>query len=92
MATAIPTEELVDCCGEPYTMIVKAHVDAEEYRRLYAEVRGYEAPPGEYVRQRWGRWIPVARSQRAGPERMLHPAKPGERGAFPYTENTRDLP
>ena len=36
-------EELIGDNGEVYPIIVKAHVTAEEYRRVYASVRGHEA-------------------------------------------------
>lgn len=88
-------ERLMAECGEPYTVIVRGHVSAEEYGRHYTAELDRPAPPDETIRHSWGRWVPIppARCDEDYPiVRWLHPADPHERGAFPYTETTRDLP
>lgn len=91
-ARAIP---LIGESGDTYTIIVRGHVEPEEYRRLYESELDRGAPEPHEIIHSWGRWIPVPPSRRHEDypiKYFLHPAKPHSRGAFPYTENTCDLP
>lgn len=84
---------LIGESGEVYTIIVRGHVAVDEYQRIYADWFGYPRPETERIRHTWGRWIPVPRRSDSYPIKyFLHPAEPNTRGAFPYTENTVDLP
>lgn len=80
--------------GETFTIYVHGHVTAEDYRRIYASELDREPPDADEIVHSWGRWVPVPKGSpdRAAFSRMLYSAKPGARGAFPYTENTRDEP
>lgn len=85
---------LVGESGDAYTVIVRGHVGVEAFQEAYAGELGREAE-ADAIQHSWGRWIPIPASRRHAEYpivRWLHPADPHARGAFPYTEHTRDLP
>lgn len=94
---AAPRSKVIDMYGMDggrFTIYVRGHVSAEEYQRLYESNMDRDAPDADEIVHSWGRWVPVPKTSPDYPgiRMWLHSAKPGARGAFPYTENTRDDP